>query len=170
MSVMPVTLEQGKAACSDPLHLPLVDAAHAKPGGPEAQRMKRELCGVCPVFDHCLDWAMTHGEIGVWAATSPNLRGRHGAPRTLPPTPAYLHHGREGVPLQEWRRKAQAHTPKTRGAKAGKPNATVTRLAQLGVTGGQVKAWALEQGMVRTIKGRVALATVEAYASQHQRA
>lgn len=160
-TLMPVTLEQGKAACSEPEHLALVDAAHAKPGGPAAKRMRAELCNACPVFEQCLGWAMTHGEIGVWAGTSPNLRGRHGAPKGLPPTPDYLHRGgREGVPAQAWRRK--------KPAKPRAPEVTVIRLAELGLTAPQVKAWALEQGIIQSTRGRVALTVIEAYAVAHQ--
>ena len=58
--------------------LPLVDAAFVRPGGPEARTMRDTLCPGCPAFDRCLDEAMTRGEVGVWAGTSPNQRTRHG--------------------------------------------------------------------------------------------
>lgn len=81
VKAMPVPTTLGRAACAD--HLELVDAAHARPGGPEAQDMKR-LCRTCPVSAACLEWAMTHGECGVWAGISPKVRTQHGAPRLRP--------------------------------------------------------------------------------------
>lgn len=80
-AVMPIPVTTGKAACADPRYLPLVDAAHDRPGGPAAKRMKKELCGPCTVSEACFVWAMTHGESGVWAATSPKARTQHGAPK-----------------------------------------------------------------------------------------
>lgn len=73
---MPVSLDQGRAACAD--HLDLVDAAAEKPGGPEARQMKRELCRTCPVLQACGLWAYTHVEpAGIWAGTSPKQRTRY---------------------------------------------------------------------------------------------
>lgn len=72
--------DAGRAACSDPAHLPLVDAAFARPGGPEARSMARNLCRTCPVAEACFAWAIAHPEAGVWAGTSPKLRTLHGAP------------------------------------------------------------------------------------------
>jgi hypothetical protein len=69
-----------KPACAAPDLLPLVDAAFERPGGPEAQRMKRDLCTGCPVGDQCLAFAMTSHQYGVWGGTSSNARTRHGAP------------------------------------------------------------------------------------------
>lgn len=66
--------------CAKPEALPLVDAAFTRPGGPEAQRMKRELCAGCPIGAACLAWALTHREEGVWGGTGANTRTRHGAP------------------------------------------------------------------------------------------
>lgn len=168
VKTMPVTLEQGRATCSEPQHLPLVDAAFAKPGGPEAQEMKRTLCRTCPVAEHCLAWAMTHGEAGVWAGTSPNLRGRRGAPRALPVVPDYLHRGgREGgTPAEQWRRDQR------KPAKIGKrqQNAAATRCAELGVREADIRRWAYEHGLATSNKGRASLAHVEAWAAAHQAA
>ena len=167
MKTMPVTLEQGQAACSDPQHLPLVDAAFAKPGGPEAQQMKRTLCRGCPVAEHCLAWGMAHGEAGIWGGLSPRIRGAHGAPRTLPVVPDYLHRsGREGVPAQPWRR------GQTEPTTAGKrqQNAAATRCAELGVRESVVRRWAYEQGLTTSNRGRASLAHVEAWATAHQAA
>lgn len=166
MTAMPVPLDAGRATCSDPVHLPLVDAAFDKPGGPEAQEMKRTLCRECPVAAQCFAWAMTHAEAGVWGASSPKLRTIHGAPNKLEPVPDYLHRGRtEGVPAQPWRRKSGRRGPDT-GPRT--PNAGATRCAELGVREADVKRWAYEQGLARTIKGRASLAHVEAWAAAHQ--
>lgn len=158
MRTMPVPLEVGRAVCADPEHLPLVDAAAAKPGGPAAQEMKARLCRHCPVNQTCGAWAMTHAEAGIWGGTSPGWRGKRGAPRGLTPV---QHTRTEGVPAEPWRRRQ----PKPSNRKT---EANALRLAELGVTGAQVKRWAHEQGLVRTISGRVALATIEAYAAAHQ--
>lgn len=77
---MPISPEVGHAACSDPEHLPLVDAAFDRPGGPAAQEMKRTLCRDCPVATLCAGWAITHPEFGVWGGTTPKQRTVHGAP------------------------------------------------------------------------------------------
>lgn len=145
MKTMPVPLEQGRAACSDPQHLPLVDAAFAKPGGPEAQEMKRTLCRECPVREQCLAWAMTHPEVGIWGETSPHQRTRAGVPSAARAT---LH---------------SDHVPP-------KPSAAEDLCRALGVRGTTVKHWAHEQGLVATTKGRVSLAHVEAWAAAHQAA
>ena len=142
---MPIPLDAGRAACSDPSVLPLVDVAFAKPGGPEAQQMKQRLCRNCPIIESCFAWAMTHGEAGIWGGLSPQVRAQRGAPRTLPGVPRSLYAGIEG-----------------------KHTSTVNRLTELGVTAGEVKRWAYKQGLTRTVKGRVALATVEAWAAAHQ--
>jgi len=76
----PVQLDGPRGHCSKPEHLPLVDAAFARPGGPEAQRMKRDLCTGCPIGEQCLAWAMTSREEGIWDGVGPNGRTRHGAP------------------------------------------------------------------------------------------
>lgn len=74
--VLPISPEVGRAVCAEPEHLPLVDAAHLRPGGPAARAMAKQLCAPCPVQALCLEWAMAHAEIGVWAGTSPNKRNR----------------------------------------------------------------------------------------------
>ena len=166
---MPVTLEQGRATCNDSQHLPLVDAAFAKPGGPEAQEMKRTLCRECPVAEHCLAWGMTHGEGGIWGGVSPRQRGDRGAPRGIDyVVPDYLHRsGREGVPAEKWRREQQA-----KPAKIGKrkQNVAATRCAELGVPESVVRRWAYEQGLTTGNRGRASLAHVEAWAAAHQAA
>ena len=81
MTAMPIPLDAGQAMCADPDLLPLVDAATAKPGGPEARKMKRVLCANCPVSTLCATWAMEHGEAGIWGGTSPKARTMRGAPR-----------------------------------------------------------------------------------------
>lgn len=161
---LPVAPALGRATCSNPEYLPLVDAAHARPGGPEAQQMKNQLCRHCPVNAACLEWAMTHGEAGIWGGLSPEIRKRHGAPKSPPLVPRALYsEGPVGVPAEAGRReqvaKQQAHVRKI--------DVTVSRLAALGVTGAEVKRWAFEQGLVRTVSGRVALSTVEEWAEAH---
>ena len=148
--VMPIPHTVGRAVCADPQHLPLVDAAHAKPGGPEAQEMKR-LCRTCPVIETCFTWAMTHAETGVWGGVSPRVRSDHGAPKRL------------ATVSDAFRR--QSPTPgQPRDTSGYKTSATTLRLAELGVTEGAVKRWAHEHGLARTLKGRASLAQVEAYA------
>lgn len=139
---MPIPLELGRAACAEPEHLPLVDAAFAKPGGPEAQEMKRTLCRHCPVLEACATWAMTHPEHGIWGATSPKYRTRHAAPSTRTATP-------------------QTRTPY-------RPTAAATRCAELGIRESDVRRWAHEQGMVTTTRGRASIGHVEAWAAAHR--
>jgi hypothetical protein len=57
----------GAAACANLLHV--VDAAFARPGGPAAHRMADEVCPRCPIWEACLEFAMTHGERGPWGGT-----------------------------------------------------------------------------------------------------
>lgn len=68
-----------RPACADPVHLALVDAAFARPGGPAARRMREELCRFCPAASACLGEAMANPEAGVWGMTSPYWRTTHGA-------------------------------------------------------------------------------------------
>ena len=170
MTAMPIPLEAGRATCADPQHLPLVDAAFEQPGGPEAQQMKHTLCRHCPIAHECITWAMTHAEAGIWGGTSPKARTIHGAPNQLPTVPDYLHRGRtEGIPAEPWRRKKPAPR-KSPGPRIHNttPSQAATRCAQLGVRERDVKRWAYDQGLVTTIKGRVALTPVEQYAAAHQ--
>lgn len=67
-----------RPACAQVEHLPLVDAAFARPGGPAAAQMRERLCTDCPAVQQCFDEAMARGEWGVWAGTSLHLRTRHG--------------------------------------------------------------------------------------------
>ena len=76
----PVQIDAPRVPCSRPEHLPLVDLAFERPGGPAAQQMKAELCAGCPIGERCLAWAMTWREDGIWGGVGPNLRTRHGAP------------------------------------------------------------------------------------------
>lgn len=76
----PAPTDAPRVPCAQPEHLTLVDAAFAKPGGPDAQRMKTDLCTGCPNGHRCLAWAMTWREDGIWGGTGPNSRTRHGAP------------------------------------------------------------------------------------------
>lgn len=171
VKVMPVPLETGKATCAELVYLPLVDAAVAKPGGPEAQTMKAQLCRHCPVVEACGQWAMTHAEAGIWAGMAPKYRTMRGAPNTPPVIPDYLHQVRavEGRPAQPWRRAGHEVKPRTTEHKR-KQDSTPRRLAALGVSGATVKRWAYEQGLVATITGRVALVHIEAWAAAHPHA
>lgn len=72
-----------RPACTKPEHLPLVDAAFDKPGGPAGDLMRKALCTGCPAFDACLTEAMTSGEWGMWAGTTGNARTRAGAPKPI---------------------------------------------------------------------------------------
>lgn len=67
----------GTPACSD--RLDLVDAAYTRPGGPEAQTLKRHHCPHCPVVEQCFTEGMI-GEAGVWGGTSPKQRTKAGSP------------------------------------------------------------------------------------------
>lgn len=67
-----------RATCSDPAHLPLVDEAYRRPGGPAGQQMRDQLCARCPIQELCLDEAMAHGEWGIWGGSSPYSRTQHG--------------------------------------------------------------------------------------------
>ena len=75
------TSTTGAAACSDPVALPLVDAAFARFGGPEAQQLKKRFCARCEIAAQCLDSAMLGGEWGVWGGTGKSERTKHGARR-----------------------------------------------------------------------------------------
>ena len=68
------------AACAD--RLDLVDAAYARPGGPQAERLKLICTTGCPIAAACLTMAMTQREEGVWGGTSDGMRTRHGGPAT----------------------------------------------------------------------------------------
>lgn len=140
MKTMPVPPGLGRATCSDPQHLPLVDAAAAKPGGPEAQEMKDRLCRQCPVREACAAWAIAHPEIGVWGGTTPKQRTHRGAPSAA--------------------RKPNPHRHR-------EPTANEVRVAELGVRERDIKHWAYEQGLIPTLNGRVSLALVEAWAAAH---
>ena len=74
-----VPLDAPTAACA--ARLDLVDAAYARPGGPQAAVLKL-MCKDCPIARVCLDMAMTRREEGVWGGTSDGTRTRHGAPAT----------------------------------------------------------------------------------------
>lgn len=73
--MFPVTHLDARPACAD--RLDLVDAGYTSPGHSEELRA---LCRHCPVAPTCFALAMTHGEYGVWAGTSPKGRTQHGAP------------------------------------------------------------------------------------------
>jgi hypothetical protein len=166
MTAIPITLDTGRAACNDPAHLPLVDAAFAKPGGTAAQEMKRTLCRTCPVAQDCFEWGMTHAEVGIWGGLSPNARTRAGAPNHLPVVPDYLHRGRtEGIPAEQWRRKTT--TPRAKPTGPRQPSPAAALCAQLGIRESDARRWAHEQGLVASNKGRVSLATVQQYAAAH---
>lgn len=168
---MPVPPDLGRAACSAPAHLPLVDAAMAKPGGPHGDTMREQLCRHCPVVDPCYAWAMAHGERGIWGGTSPGWRTRRGAPRNLPIVPRglYLETARDGVPVQQHLRKASTPTPPA-PAKPRSPNKASIRCAELGIREADVRQWAREHGLTTSSKGRVALHLVEAWAEAHGQA
>lgn len=159
MTTIPVPLELGHAACSDPEHLPLVDAAHERPGGPEAQEMKETLCRTCPVNRACFAWGMTHAEVGIWGGVSRKARTLRGAPTKL-----------GTVPDAEHRPPRHPDTANRRKIEQRRTDATTLRLHELGVTGSQVKRWAYQQGLVSTTTGRVALTTIEAWAEAHPQA
>lgn len=150
VKTMPVPLDVGRAACADPEHLPLVDAATAKPGGPAAQEMKARLCRHCPVARQCFAWAATHPEVGIWGGTSPRQRTNAGAPSAASNA------------------KRNKTTPRIKHERTRPLAATEVRVRELGIRECDVRRWAYEQGLVRSIRGRVALATIEAWATAHQ--
>lgn len=80
MLTYPLPLDSPTPPCADPAALPVVDAAYARPGGPEGRYMAREICGPCPVSTACLAHAMRYREEGVWGGTTPTARTRSGAP------------------------------------------------------------------------------------------
>lgn len=79
-----------QAACSP-------ETAHlfaAEAGGLASRAREREakaICEGCPVRDACLDWALEHGEAGIWGGTTtrerPKVRRIRRSHRELPPTP-----------------------------------------------------------------------------------
>jgi hypothetical protein len=79
-AAFPVKPDGPRANCSKPELLPLVDAAHARPGGPAAQEMKATVCPGCPIGTACLAWAMLWREDGIWGGVSPKTRTMRGAP------------------------------------------------------------------------------------------
>lgn len=66
--------------CADPVHLPIVDAAFDRPGGPAAVEMRERICPGCPVGEQCLEWGMRWREDGIWGGIGPNARTGRGAP------------------------------------------------------------------------------------------
>lgn len=75
-----VPLDAPTAACAD--RLDMVDAAYARPGGPEAEALKARYCPTCPLALACLTEAMLRHEEGIWGATTANQRTKHGGPPT----------------------------------------------------------------------------------------
>lgn len=135
----PVPLDGPRAACAKPEHLALVDAAFVKPGGPEAQRMKRDLCTNCPIGERCLAWAMTAREDGIWGGTGPKSRTQHGGPG---------------------RASKRAHSGTTPLPRRYAPNAAAN------VPTRTIRAWALEQGLpVHPTKGVMSEAIRAQYAA-----
>ena len=67
------------AACAD--RLDLVDAAYKRPGGSQADELKRRYCPHCPIALDCLTQAMERREEGVWGGTTPYVRTMHGGKR-----------------------------------------------------------------------------------------
>lgn len=153
---MPAPPINGTATCSEPAFLPLVDAAYDKPGGPEAQQLK-QLCRHCPVNTDCHAWAMTHGEAGIWGGLSPQVRASRGAPPNLEPV-------HRNTPTKQ--RPARGHNPIAIRRETSKSDLLLT---ELGMRRVDVKRWALDQGLVTSIHGRVALTVVQAWATAHGR-
>jgi WhiB family redox-sensing transcriptional regulator len=71
------------AACDDPLPVTMpefmalgicatTDPALFFPenGDGKSSRVARAICAQCPVTAECLDWAVTHHEMGVWGGTT----------------------------------------------------------------------------------------------------
>lgn len=63
---------QGDAKCHDLLDV--VDAAFARPSGPEGHYMADAICPGCPIWEECLEFAMAHGERGPWGGTTERQR------------------------------------------------------------------------------------------------
>lgn len=86
LTCAPPPTEDGIAACTD--HLDLVDDAFERPGGVLAMELRTHYCPRCPIAAACLAGGM-RGERGVWGATSPHMRTKHGAPTNTyrPPAP-----------------------------------------------------------------------------------
>jgi hypothetical protein len=68
-----------KPNCTDPVWLPFIDAAFAKPGSAKGKVFARECCPGCPVFGECHVEAVAGPERGPWAGSSSNQRTRRGA-------------------------------------------------------------------------------------------
>lgn len=43
---------------------------------PHRIEQARDVCRRCPAIRACLEWALTHDEDGIWAATTPQQRGQ----------------------------------------------------------------------------------------------
>ena len=52
--------------------------AHRRDGEEAARDREsaKRVCRVCPVADECLEWAIKHGEHGVWGGTDEDDRRR----------------------------------------------------------------------------------------------
>lgn len=71
-----------RPTCAAPEHLAIVDAAFARPGGPESHWLRKHLCRPCPVRLECLLLGNATGEHGVWGGLNTKERveaGGHSA-------------------------------------------------------------------------------------------
>lgn len=59
-----------QAACSDLGETSRIFSS----GRPHDTKTAKKLCSVCPVARECLDWAMTHFEIGIWGGLDEDER------------------------------------------------------------------------------------------------
>lgn len=82
MTITAPTPLNARPACAAPEHLALVDAAFDRHGdaGFAAREALARLCRHCPVAAVCLEYAMTHPELGVWGGATARERNRAGAP------------------------------------------------------------------------------------------
>lgn len=55
--------------------------------GPAAEQADeaKAICAGCRVRDACLDWAVEHGELGIWGGTDEEARARTRRARRPPP-------------------------------------------------------------------------------------
>lgn len=130
-------------ACAPPEHLALVDAAFARPGGPESDWMRKNLCRGCPLRLECLLLGNTLGEHGVWGGLNTNERVRAGGRSARGPG------GSNGL-------------PNLRGIDHGQGTRT-----HPAVPARIVKAWAREHDIPVPARGRPRAEVYAAYDAAH---
>lgn len=65
--------EKGKPRCAetDPdMFFPEPDSRYLE----STIRIAKDICTRCPYVEECLEWALSHNEIGIWGATTEKER------------------------------------------------------------------------------------------------